>query len=147
MNGHGGVAEDDETKTAEPVTKIAEPVTKTVDSVTEPVVTESPGEPPAVDEPVVDDSPEVEFTIIHNKDKYKVSSKLSSTILMLKYQLADIIGVPVSMQKIMIKGLAKDDETLLALNVSASSKIMVVGAKLKDIVAVSTPSNDEVCHR
>lgn len=94
---------------------------------------------------VVTDSPPVEFTIIHNKDKYVVSMPLSSTIGQLKDKLVDMIGVPSKMQKIMIKGLAKDDQTLESLNVSSSSKIMVVGAKLQDIVAVSVANVEEVC--
>lgn len=94
---------------------------------------------------VVADTPSVEFTIIHNKDKYVVSMPLSSTIGQLKNKLVDMIGVPSKMQKIMIKGLAKDDQTLESLNVSSSSKIMVVGAKLQDIVAVSVANVEEVC--
>lgn len=90
------------------------------------------------------DLPSVEFAIIHNKDKYTVSMSHSSTIGQLKDKLVDIIGVPSKMQKIMIKGLAKDDQTLESLNVSSSSKIMVVGAKLQDIVAVSLPKAEEV---
>lgn len=93
----------------------------------------------------VADSPSVEFSIIHNKDKYVVSMPLVSTIGQLKDKLVDMIGVPSKMQKIMIKGLAKDDQTLESLNVSSSSKIMVVGAKLQDIVAVSVANVEEVC--
>ncbi|XP_025422055.1 ubiquitin domain-containing protein UBFD1-like [Sipha flava] len=91
----------------------------------------------------IDESPPVEFTIIHNKDKYTVSMPLLSTIGQLKDKLVDMIGVPSKMQKIMIKGLAKDDQTLESLNVNSSSKIMVVGAKLQDIVAVSVANVDE----
>lgn len=93
----------------------------------------------------VADSPSVEFTIIHNKDKHAVSMPLLSTIGQLKDKLVDIIGVPSKMQKIMIKGLAKDEQTLESLNVNSSSKIMVVGAKLQDIVAVSVANIEEVC--
>jgi len=91
------------------------------------------------------DLPSVEFAIIHNKDKYTVSMSHSSTIGQLKDKLVDMIGVPSVMQKIMIKGLAKNDQTLASLNVSSSSKIMVVGAKLQDIVSVSLPKTEEVC--
>lgn len=93
----------------------------------------------------IDDSPPVEFTIVHNKDKYTVSMPLLSTIGQLKDKLVDMIGVPSTNQKIMIKGLAKDDQTLESLNVSSSSKIMVVGAKLQDIAAVSLANVEEVC--
>lgn len=93
---------------------------------------------------IIDNSPPVEFTVIHNKDKYAVSMPLSSTIEELKNKLVDIIKVPNKMQKIMIKGLAKDDQTLESLNVNSSSKIMVVGSKLADIVAISV-ATVEVC--
>lgn len=53
-------------------------------------------------------------------------------------------GVPYSLQKIMIKGLAKDERSLRELGVSKGAKIMVVGSKLTDVLAVSTPSA-QVC--
>lgn len=111
------------------------------ESVVEEQTTESADKDEACD--LILDSPSVEFTIIHNKDKYTVSMPLLSTIAQLKDKLVDMIGVPSKMQKIMIKGLAKDDQTLESLNVSSSSKIMVVGAKLQDIVAVSVANVEE----
>jgi protein-disulfide isomerase len=50
------------------------------------------------------------------------------------------VGVPPAMQKVMIKGLAQDDQTLRALGVTKASKVMVVGSKLDDVIAVSAPS-------
>lgn len=44
------------------------------------------------------------------------------------------------MQKVMIKGLAKNDRTLRELGVTKGSKVMVVGSKLDDVIAVSTPN-------
>lgn len=61
----------------------------------------------------------------------------SSTIKDLKEKLYDLIGVSSQIQKIMIKGLTKDHQTLESLNVNSSTKIMVVGAKITDIVAVA----------
>nr|CAD7430380.1 unnamed protein product [Timema monikensis] len=49
-------------------------------------------------------------------------------------------GVPQAMQKVMIKGLAKDERTLRDLGVVKGAKVMVVGSKLDDVLAVSTPS-------
>uniref|UniRef100_A0A2H8U0T7 Ubiquitin domain-containing protein UBFD1 n=1 Tax=Melanaphis sacchari TaxID=742174 RepID=A0A2H8U0T7_9HEMI len=115
----------------------------TTESAAEEQTTESVVKEEACD--LILNSPSVEFTIIHNKDKYIVSMPLLSTIEQLKNKLVDIIGVPSKMQKIMIKGLAKDDQTLESLNVNSSSKIMVVGAKLQDIVAISLTNTEEVC--
>ncbi|ROT79584.1 hypothetical protein C7M84_001695 [Penaeus vannamei] len=43
------------------------------------------------------------------------------------------------MQKVMIKGLAKDEKTLRELGVTRGSKVMIVGSKLDDVVNVNTP--------
>jgi hypothetical protein len=40
----------------------------------------------------------------------------------------------------MIKGLAKDERTLRELGVVKGAKVMVVGSKLDDVLAVSAPS-------
>jgi len=89
------------------------------------------------------DCPSVEFTVIHNRDKHTISMPILATIGHLKSKLSSMIGVPPTMQKIMIKGLAKDEQTLESLNVCSSTKIMVVGNKPKDILAV-TITEDEV---
>ncbi|KAG1669288.1 Ubiquitin domain-containing protein UBFD1 [Nymphon striatum] len=67
---------------------------------------------------------EVEFKVIFNKKKYDVKFPINS--------------VPASMQKLMFKGLAKDDKTLKDLGVIKGAKLMVVGSTLTDILAVST---------
>lgn len=145
INGHGETK--NETKVADSAVKeeTSECTVKeiTTESSAEEQITESVVKEETCD--LIPDSPSVEFTIIHNKDKYMVSMPLSSTIAQLKNKLVDMIGVPSKMQKIMIKGLAKDDQTLESLNVNSSSKIMVVGAKLQDIVAVSVANVEEVC--
>lgn len=153
INGHDET--NDETKVAECAAKekISE-CTEMDDSVVKEITTESAVKEQTTETVVKDkacdlilDSPPIEFTIIHNKDKYNVSMPILSTIAQLKDKLVEMIGVPSKMQKIMIKGLAKDDQTLESLNVSSSSKIMVVGAKLQDIVAVSVANVEEVCRQ
>lgn len=51
-----------------------------------------------------------------------------------------IAGVPPAMQKVMIKGLALDDQTLRGLGVNQGAKVLVVGSKLDDVLSVSAPS-------
>jgi len=41
------------------------------------------------------------------------------------------------MQKVMIKGLAKDEKTLRDCGVSSASKVMVIGSTLDDVLAIS----------
>ena len=46
-----------------------------------------------------------------------------------------------SMQKVMIKGLGKNEDTLKGLGVTNGSKVMVIGCSLNDVVNVNTPTN------
>lgn len=79
----------------------------------------------------------LELKIVYNKKKYDVTFDVTETIGALKSHLQDIIGVPSTMQKIMIKGLAKDEMTLKKLGVAKGSKIMVVGSTLNDVLEVA----------
>ncbi|RXG71794.1 hypothetical protein Avbf_10823 [Armadillidium vulgare] len=49
-----------------------------------------------------------------------------------------------TMQKVMIKGLAKDDKTLQELGVIKGAKLMVVGSKLNDVVNVNVPKSEVI---
>jgi len=59
----------------------------------------------------------IDFTVIYNKQKIRVNFALDSTVAELKTYLQKIISVPQAMQKVMFKGLAKDDQTLRNLGV------------------------------
>jgi len=80
---------------------------------------------------------EIEFKVVFNKKKYDITFDVEDTIGALKSHLQDIIGVPSTMQKIMIKGLAKDEMTLRKLGVVKGSKVMVVGSTLNDVLEVA----------
>merc|ERR1719295_850358 len=84
-----------------------------------------------------ENSEKVEFKVVYNKMKYDVSFGLDDTIGALKVHLADIIDVPNTMQKVMIKGLAKDEMTLRQVGVVKGSKVMVVGSTITDILEVN----------
>lgn len=63
-------------------------------------------------------SENINFTVIYNKQKISVNFALDSTVAELKMYLQKIISVPQAMQKVMFKGLAKDDQTLRNLGVT-----------------------------
>ena len=88
-----------------------------------------------------DGGEKVEFKVIFNKKKYDVSFPLDKDVAALKVHLQAIIDIPPAMMKVMIKGLAKDEMTLRSLGVNKSSKVMVIGSSLNDVLSVSaTPS-------
>jgi len=84
----------------------------------------------------------VSFKLVFNKTKYDIEFPLDNTIKQLKDHLTSIINVLPAMQKVMIKGLAKDEKTLRELGVAKGSKVMVVGSKLDDLVSVCPPKTD-----
>lgn len=93
--------------------------------------------PKANDEVKVKDMEMVEFKIVFNKKKYDITFGLEDTVGALKVHLQDIISVPSTMQKIMFKGLAKDEMSLRKLGVVKGSKVMVIGSTLNDVLEVA----------
>lgn len=80
---------------------------------------------------------QIDFKIVYNKKKYDITFGLDDTVGQLKSHLQDVIGVPSAMQKIMIKGLAKDEMSLRKLGVTKGAKVMVVGSTLSDVLEVA----------
>ncbi|KAK9502531.1 hypothetical protein O3M35_011299 [Rhynocoris fuscipes] len=83
----------------------------------------------------------IKFVVIHNKNKYDVEFPLDETVAKLKLHLQNLLGVPQSLQKVMYKGLAKDEKLLREIGLCEGAKVMVVGSKLDDVLAVSTPNS------
>ncbi|BFZ03575.1 hypothetical protein BsWGS_06613 [Bradybaena similaris] len=92
------------------------------------------------DEITSSDVEKVDFCVIYKKEKYDVSFPLNQTVSKLKSHIEKLTGVPASLQKIMYKGLARDDATLQDLKVVAGAKLMVVGSTLNDVLSVSAPT-------
>jgi len=80
------------------------------------------------------------FKVIFNKQKYDISFDLYATVAQLKEHLHSVIGVPKEMQKVMVKGLAKDDKSLKECGITSGSKVMVIGSTFDDVLALSRPS-------
>lgn len=64
-------------------------------------------------------------------------------MLELKAHLERICGVPQSAQKLIIKGMARDNVTLRNSGIVKGGKVMLVGSKMDDILAVK--SAPKVC--
>jgi len=80
----------------------------------------------------------VEFKVVFNKKKYEICFDINKDVAALKAHLQPIIEIPPAMMKVMIKGLAKDKDILAQLGVNKTSKVMVVGSSLSDVLQVST---------
>jgi len=104
---------------------------------TEPTIAISETATETKPEPTSSETEKIEFKVVFNKKKFDISFDAEETVGALKSHLQDIIGVPSTMQKIMIKGLAKDEMTLKKLGVVKGSKVMVVGSTLSDVLEVA----------
>lgn len=99
----------------------------------------------AVEESDICEIPEqVEFTIVFNKTKHDITFAYDSTILELKTHLERVCGVALSTQKLIHKGMAQDYMTLRKAGILKGSKVMLIGSKMDDILAVKHVP--KVCH-
>uniref|UniRef100_UPI00358F5D53 ubiquitin domain-containing protein UBFD1 isoform X3 n=1 Tax=Myxine glutinosa TaxID=7769 RepID=UPI00358F5D53 len=85
------------------------------------------------------DKEQVDIKIVYNKSKFDVKVSLDDTGASLKSLIHTLTGVPPAMQKVMYKGLLREDQTLREMKVTSGAKIMVVGSTLNDVLAVNTP--------
>lgn len=86
-----------------------------------------------------DESPSVEvsFKVLFNKVNYEITWEESKTISSLKQHIEGLTGVPVKMQKLMFKGLLKDNQTLVEAKITSGIKIMLIGSRVKDILSIN----------
>ncbi|KAJ8713608.1 hypothetical protein PYW07_013978 [Mythimna separata] len=85
---------------------------------------------------------QIEFTVVFNKAKHDITFAYDATVLDLKAHLERICGVPQSAQKLIIKGMAKDTMTLRQSGVVKGGKVMLVGSKMDDILAVKSAQKE-----
>lgn len=79
---------------------------------------------------------QIEFTIVFNKAKHDITFAYDATVLELKAHLERICGVPELAQKLIIKGMARDNMTLRQAGIVKGAKVMLVGSKMDDILAM-----------
>lgn len=105
---------------------------------------EAPAESTACSSETTEDSelceiPEqIEFTIVFNKAKHDITFAYDATVLDLKAHLERICGVPQLAQKLIIKGMARDNMTLRQAGLVKGGKVMLVGSKMDDILAMKS---------
>jgi len=86
----------------------------------------------------------IEFKVIWNKQVFEVIFDEKKKIEDLKEHIKELTGIPVKMQKLMYKGLIKDDQaTLQQSNICKGAKLMVVGSTLKDVMTVAQPTKEK----
>lgn len=88
----------------------------------------------------------ISFKMVWNKHTYDITKLgLQNTVAELRKHIEELTGIPSDMQKIMYKGLIKDNTvTLQDIKITKNAKVMVVGSTPKDVETVKTPTPQEI---
>lgn len=94
-----------------------------------------PDDPVKKDE--TEDMPKFPVTVMYNKNPLSLQISPAMTVLQLKELVKERTGVDIHLQKVLLKGIAKDDAILKTLGVSESTKkILVIGSSIEDVLKV-----------
>lgn len=78
------------------------------------------------------------FNVKYGKETIDIDKMdISSTVLDLKKELEQRTLVPIAMQKLMFKGLLKDDQRLSETKLKKGCKVMLVGSSASSILAAT----------
>jgi len=118
------------------------------DTVADPVIKELPSEVPSSTAALASDcgskpadSPTLSFKVQYGKDAADLKRPADSTVGELKADVEKTLGIPPAMQKLMFKGLLKDDGvTLQQVGIKNGSKVLLVGSRQAD-VALAKPKD------
>eukprot|EP00878_Enallax_costatus_P020509 GHUV01021685.1.p1 GENE.GHUV01021685.1~~GHUV01021685.1.p1 ORF type:complete len:136 (+),score=58.03 GHUV01021685.1:194-601(+) len=113
---------------------------KAVETATQPAAEQTAAvEQPAdskQEEAAADSGPQIQFKIQYGKNSADLKRPASSTIAELKAEIEKTLSIPPSMQKLMYKGLLKNDtDTLEKVGIKNGAKVMLIGSRL--VVAVT----------
>jgi len=86
----------------------------------------------------------VNFTVKFNKTVHEISWESCRPISSLKEHIQKLTDVPISMQKLMYKGILKNDQTLSGAKITNGAKIMLIGSKLQDVISANQKVKPEV---
>nr|KAJ3423175.1 Ubiquitin domain-containing protein ubfd1 [Polyrhizophydium stewartii] len=79
----------------------------------------------------------ISFKVAFGKDVHTVSVDRASTVAQLKSTLAALTGVDPPMQRLLFKGVLKDELTIAETSLKEGSKVMMMASSAKDILQVT----------
>jgi len=82
----------------------------------------------------------VKFTLNFKKQNHDVEFGFNQTLSELRQHIALVTGVAPGLQKLMFKGMLKEDEkSLKELNFKNGCKLMLIGSTINDVMATAAP--------
>lgn len=87
-----------------------------------------------------DAAPSVSFSLTWGKQKADLKRPAASTVSELKEEAERLWGVPSARQKLMFRGLVKDDgATLAKVGIKDGAKVLLIGSRDEDVAAAAKP--------
>lgn len=157
---------EDKTKVSDDTVSSNTTTTETRLEVVDSTTNEAQGPPPAPEE-VEDFGEPINLKVVFNKQQLKICMPLKKTVGKVldtfgnawKLGCTQIICVEISgdlkllieketkvapaLQKVVLKGMPKDESTLESLGVTTLTKIMVIGTTLSDVMSMTKPPDKE----
>ncbi|GBF90055.1 hypothetical protein Rsub_02763 [Raphidocelis subcapitata] len=97
--------------------------------------------PPSADAPAAGAdaaAPCVAFSLTWGKQKTELKRRADSTVSELKAEVARLWGVPAGRQKLMFRGLVKDEAATLAkVGIKDGAKVLLIGSRDEDVAAAA----------
>ncbi|KAJ3174113.1 hypothetical protein HDU88_000081 [Geranomyces variabilis] len=85
-----------------------------------------------------DDPTAIPFRVTHGKKTHEMRLAPTTTVAELKDHVEAVTGVSVALQKLLYKGLLKNEQTIDAAGIVAGAKVMLMASKVEDIVKLAT---------
>ncbi|RUS32683.1 ubiquitin-related domain-containing protein [Jimgerdemannia flammicorona] len=82
--------------------------------------------------------PPVHFIVTHGKIPYELEMSPLSTVLELKQEIEQRTQIPPTMQKLVYKGMLKDDMTIDSSKIKEGVKVILIGSKVEDVLKMAT---------
>ncbi|KAJ3089996.1 Ubiquitin domain-containing protein ubfd1 [Quaeritorhiza haematococci] len=83
----------------------------------------------------------VTFKLTYGKKTYEITFESSSTIADLRKEVETVTGVHPHMQKLLFKGVLKDEQTLKDAKIKDGVKVMLMASKLEDVLqSITAPT-------
>ncbi|KAH9417385.1 Ubiquitin domain-containing protein ubfd1 [Dermatophagoides pteronyssinus] len=86
----------------------------------------------------------VTFKVVYAKEIFDITQDLNDTISILKNHLQKLTSVNHNSQKLCYKGNLSDTKTLKECGIKNGVKVMMIGSKATDILAVSSVTKDSI---
>ncbi|KAJ6236130.1 ubiquitin domain-containing protein ubfd1 [Anaeramoeba flamelloides] len=87
---------------------------------------------------------EIKFKLKYRKQMYPVTMQTTDTIGKLKEEAQKLTGVPPNLQKVMYKGMQKNNKkTLESAKFKSNCKVLIIGSTFKEITKANIPLSEK----